>query len=203
MPTPSRILVLAAHPTPHLSHVNRALMKAAEALPHVRVHDLYAHYPDYLIDVPAEQALVAQADLIIWQHPVHWYGMPPLMKLWLDEVLTMGWAYGRGGNQLHGKDLWLLLSTGGSESAYHPQGYNRYLFDAFLPPYEQTAALCGLRFLPPMVLHGAHHLAEGELDAHVQTYVERLNHYPDWPELADLPACPACLVPNDDRPSEA
>lgn len=199
----ARILVLAAHPSLHLSHVNRALMTAAAALPHVQVRDLYALYPDYLIDVQVEQALAAEADLIVWQHPVHWYGMPPLMKLWLDEVLTMGWAYGPGGHKLQGKDLWLVLSTGGSEAAYHPQGYNRYLFEAFLPPYEQTAALCGQRFLPPMVLHGAHHLAEGELDAHVQTYVDRLQHYPDWPELADMPACPACKVPTQDRPTEA
>lgn len=44
------------------------------------------------------------------------------------------------------KDLWLVASTGGGESSYHPQGYSRYFFDAFLPPYEQTAALCGMRF---------------------------------------------------------
>jgi glutathione-regulated potassium-efflux system ancillary protein KefF len=32
-------------------------------------------------------------------------------------------------------------STGGPEDSYRPDGYNRYFFDAFLPPYEQTAAL--------------------------------------------------------------
>jgi glutathione-regulated potassium-efflux system ancillary protein KefF len=205
MVTPSpalpRVLVLAAHPSLHLSHVNLALMKAAATLPHVRVRDLYALYPDYLIDVAAEQAAAAEADLIVWQHPVHWYGMPPMMKLWLDEVLTVGWAYGQGGTSLRGKDLWLALSTGGSEAAYHPQGYNRYLFEAFLPPYEQTAALCGLRFLPPMVLHGSHHLAQGDLEDHVQTFVDRLQRYPDWPELDELPECPACTVPGEDRPA--
>jgi len=202
MPAPARILVLAAHPSLHLSTVNRSLMAAAASLPHVRVHDLYARYPDYVIDVAAEQALVEQADLIVWQHPVHWYSMPPLMKLWLDEVLTIGWAYGPGRQVLRGKDLWLVLSTGGSERAYHPQGYNRYLFDAFLPPYEQTAALCGMRFLPPMVLHGAHRLANGELEAHVATYVDRLTHYPDWPEIADMPTSPTCAIPSEDRPHE-
>ena len=77
------------------------------------------------------------------------------MKLWLDEVLAYGWAYGPGGTALQGKDLWLVATTGGPESSYHPQSYNRYFFDAFLPPYEQTAALCGMRFLPPLLLHGA------------------------------------------------
>ena len=200
---PSPIYVIAAHPNWRDSRVNRQLHTAATTTAGVSVCDLYETYPDYAIEVQAEQAKLDAAQLVVLMHPVQWYSMPALLKLWVDEVLSYGWAYGQGASALKGKDLWLVASTGGAESSYHPQGYNRYLFDAFLPPYEQTAALCGLRFLPPMVLHGAHHLAEGELDAHVQTYVERLNHYPDWPELADLPACPACLVPNDDRPSEA
>ena len=118
----------------------------------------------------------------------------------LDEVLTLGWAYGDGGQQLRGKDLWLVTSTGGTEAAYSPRGYNRYFFDAFLPPYEQTAALCGLRFLPPLVLHGAHQASQDELDTHVATYVQRLNSYPDWPEILEMPECALCEVPTQDRP---
>lgn len=203
MPTSPRILVLAAHPALHLSHVNRPLMAAAAAQPHVVVRDLYALYPDFVIDVAAEQAEIEQADLVVWQHPLHWYGMPPLMKLWLDEVLTHGWAYGSEGRRLQGKDLWLVVSTGGAEAAYHPQGYNRYFFDAFMPPYEQTAALCGMRFIPPMVLHGAHRLNPVEVDEHVRTYASRLASYPAWPELDDLPLCQPCVVPGSDRPTES
>jgi glutathione-regulated potassium-efflux system ancillary protein KefF len=120
------------------------------------VQDLYARYPDYDIDVPAEQAPRRAARLLVLLHPIQWYSMPALLKLWLDDVLAYGWAYGPGGTALQGKDLWLVATTGGPEESYHPQGYNRYFFDAFLPPYEQTAALCGMRFLPPLVLHGAH-----------------------------------------------
>ncbi len=201
--------MLAAHPSLHLSRINRPLMQAARALPHVQVRDLYALYPDYAIDVATEQAAAEAADLIVWQHPLHWYGMPPLMKLWLDEVLAFGWAYGGGAGgdgapgtqRLRGKDLWLVVSTGGTEAAYHPQGYNRYFFDAFLPPYEQTAALCGMRFLPPLVLHGAHQLSPLEQAAHAQTYVQRLSHYPHWPEIGELADCPSCTVPPHDRPA--
>jgi glutathione-regulated potassium-efflux system ancillary protein KefF len=202
--TPPQVLVLLAHPDVHHSQVNRALAQAARALPHVQVRDLYALYPDFMIDAAAEQAALLAADLIVWQHPMHWYGMPPLMKLWLDEVLDFGWAYGQrdGGTAqaLRGKDLWLVMSTGGAEAAYQPQGYNRHFFDAFLPPYEQTAALCGLRFLPPLVQHGAHRLSREDLQAHVQTYVDRLQRYPDWPEIAALNDCPDCGVPFDARP---
>jgi len=195
------IYVLAAHPNWRESRVNRPLFERARGVPGVTVQDLFARYPDYDIDVPAEQARAKAADLIVLLHPVQWYSMPALLKLWLDEVLAYGWAYGPGGTALQGKDLWLVASTGGPEESYHPQGYNRYFFDAFLPPYEQTAALCGMRFLPPLVLHGAHRVRNSEVQAHVDVFAQRLASYPDWPEIEDLPACPACNVPTTDRPA--
>ncbi|MEO5736095.1 MAG: NAD(P)H-dependent oxidoreductase [Variovorax sp.] len=199
---PPRIYVIAAHPHWRDSRVNRQLMQAAQALPEVDVNDLYSSYPDYAIDIEAEQARVAQADLLVLLHPIQWYSMPPLQKLWVDEVLAWGWAYGPGGLALQGKDCWLVATTGGAESSYHPQGYNRYFFDAFLPPYEQTAALCGMRFLPPLLLHGARSAAHEDVVAHIEVFKERLASYPNWPEMDEIDACPACVVPEADRPVE-
>jgi glutathione-regulated potassium-efflux system ancillary protein KefF len=199
----AEILVLVAHPQQQHSRVNRALLRAAAGLApqRVEVRDLYALYPDYLIDVPAEQAALAGARLVVWQHPIHWYGMPPLMKLWLDEVFSFGWAYGPGGRGLQGKDLWLVSSTGGAAESYRPDGHNRYFFDAFVPPYEQTAALAGMRFLPPLLLHGAHRVDDTELAAHAAVYTQRLASWPDWPEIAELEPGAPCQVPPDARPA--
>jgi glutathione-regulated potassium-efflux system ancillary protein KefF len=203
----AEILVIVAHPELEQSRANRRLMQAAQALQdksragRLAVRDLYALYPDYLIDIGVEQAALAAAKLVVWQQPIRWYGMPPLLKLWLDDVLTFGWAYGPDGTALRGKDLWLVASTGGPEDSYRPDSYNRYFFDAFLPPYEQTAALCGMRFLPPLLLHGAHRVGRKEVQAHVEVFAQRLASYPDWPEIEDLPACPACNVPTTDRPA--
>ncbi len=193
------IYVIAAHPDWRESRVNQPLMDAARSLGRVRVQDLYTSYPDYAIDVAAEQAALAKAQLVVLLHPIQWYSMPALQKLWLDDVLTYGWAYGDNGTALQGKDLWLVATTGGPVASYHPQGYNRYFFDAFLPPYEQTAALCGMRFLPPMVLHGAHSVGGDVVARHVETFGQRLHSYPDWPELDDLAPCAACVVPMKDR----
>lgn len=195
------ILVIAAHPQREHSRVNAALMAAAQAQPRVQLRDLYRLYPDYAIDVPAEQAALAQARLVVWLYPTHWYAMPALMKLWLDEVFAFGWAYGPGGHALQGRDLWLATSTGGTEAAYHPAGHNRYFFEHFLHPNEQTAALTGLRWLPPLVLHGAHRVDDAELAAHTAVFSERLASYPAWPEIADLAPLPECSVPAEDRPA--
>lgn len=203
-PTPEAadVLVIVAHPALEQSRVHREMMRAAERLANVAVRDLYARYPDYLIDVAAERAQLAAARLVVWQHPLHWYGMTPLLKLWIDDVLGFGWAYGPGGTALRGKDLWLAVSTGGSDMSYRPDGHNRYFFDAFVPPYEQTSVVCGMRFLPPMVLHGAHRVNETQLAEHASIYAERLASYPAWPELDRIDACPACEVPAGERPLE-
>ncbi len=200
----AEILVIAAHPQLDQSRATSALMQAAARADPARIElrDLYALYPDYFIDAAAEQALLAQARLLVWLHPVHWYSMPPLLKLWLDEVFAFGWAYGPGGRALNGKDLWLAASTGGPESSYHPEGYNRYFFDAFLHPYEQTAALVGMRWLAPLLLHGAHRADDDEIGAHADLFADRLKTWPHWPELQDLQPEAACDVPADARPQD-
>ena len=205
-PAGAEVLVLVAHPELEQSRANRRMLLAARSLQAVAppgridVRDLYALYPDYLIDVAAEQAALAAAKLVVWQQPIHWYGMPPLLKLWVDEVLSFGWAYGPGGAAIRGKDLWLVATTGGPEDSYRPDSYNRYFFDAFMPPYEQTATLCGMRFLPPLLLHGAHHVDEAQIAAHAAVYAQRLESYPHWPEIDDLPDCVECEVPASARP---
>ncbi|MDR7379222.1 glutathione-regulated potassium-efflux system ancillary protein KefF [Rhodoferax ferrireducens] len=200
--SPPRIYLLAAHPNWRASLVNQRLLAAARALtasadgPQIEVQDLYANYPDYDIDVAAEQARVEAADLLVLLHPIQWYAMPALQKLWFDEVLTYGWAYGAvsaegldvapagtPGTALRGKALWLVLTTGGQEGSYQPGNDHRHPFDNFLPPYEQTAALCGMRFLPPLVLHAAHSAGKQEVTTHIDSFRQRLQSYPHWPEL--------------------
>ncbi len=195
------VLVLAAHPDLRHSRVTRAMMRAAAAAgPRVALRDLYALYPDYLVDAAAERQALVAAKLVVWLHPMHWYGPTPMLKLWMDEVLGHGWAYGPGGRALAGKDLWLAVSTGGTDEAYRPVGHHRHFVDAFWPAYEQTAALTGMRWLPPLVLHGAHRADEAEIAAHATLFAERLRDWPAWPELADLDVCEPCADTAGERP---
>jgi glutathione-regulated potassium-efflux system ancillary protein KefF len=177
-----RILILYAHPTPHLSRVNRRLYEAAKTVPNVKVQDLYETYPDFDIDVKQEQALLAESDLIVFQHPIQWYGMPSLLKEWVDVVLEFGWAYGPDGTALKGKNFWLVASTGSPGSSYQDDANHGHAFSAFLPPFKQTAVLCGMRWLPPLILHGARRADDPVIDAHAANYRQLLQTYPNWPE---------------------
>ncbi|MBC7393801.1 MAG: NAD(P)H dehydrogenase, partial [Variovorax sp.] len=62
--------------------------------------------------------------------------------------------------------------------------------------------LCGMRFLPPLILHGARSASDDEVQSHVQTFSERLGSFPNWPEIDALGDCPTCVVPPTDRPQE-
>jgi putative NADPH-quinone reductase len=174
----SRVLVLYAHSAPHASRVNRQMIDAARSLPNVTVNELYEMYPDFVIDVAHEQAMLADAELIVMQHPIQWYGMPSLQKEWLDQVLEHGWAYGKNGNMLKGKRFLLALTTGGGAEAYGAHGEHGYPLAAFLPPYRQTALLCKMRWLEPLVLHGARQADEAAVAVHVDTYRRLLEGSP-------------------------
>ncbi|RZJ07893.1 MAG: NAD(P)H dehydrogenase [Rubrivivax sp.] len=198
------ILVLAAHPDLARSNATRALIEALRRSPvaeRVALRDLYRLYPDFHIHVDAEQRALAAARLVVMLHPIYWYSMPALQKLWLDEVAHLGWAYGPGGTALHGKDFWLVSSTGGGPEAYAPGGHNHHVISEFLLPYLQSARTCGMNWLPPQILHAAHRATDADITAHAELFVERLTHYPDWcSHVAEKPVGDEDDVALDERP---
>ena len=150
-----KVLVNLFHPHLERSVVNRAWADRLANQPGITLRNLYALYPDGKIDVAAEQQALAEHDRLVFQHPFYWYSTPPLMKQWLDDVLTYGWAYGPGGNALAGKEWLSVISTGGPTDSYQAGGYNRFSMSEFLKPLVQTASLLQTVFLPPFIFHGA------------------------------------------------
>jgi glutathione-regulated potassium-efflux system ancillary protein KefG len=147
---------------------------AVSDLPGVQLHDLYEAYPDFDIDVGAEQQRLSAADLVVLHHPFYWYSVPPLLKQWIDVVLEHGWAYGREGRALRGKLALSALTTGGGEEAYQHGGFNRFTMRELLAPLEQTLVLCGMTYLPPFIVHGTHRLTPTDIDRHAADYRQTL-----------------------------
>jgi glutathione-regulated potassium-efflux system ancillary protein KefG len=154
----TRVLVLFAHPAFEKSRINRRLIDAIADLDSVTIHDLYETYPDFQIDVAAEQQRLVAHDVIVLQHPFYWYSAPALVKEYLDLVLEHGFAYGSAGRALEGKILLNATTTGGPEGAYQPGGRNRFTMRQLLAPFDQTAVLCRMTYLAPFVLHGTHRI---------------------------------------------
>jgi glutathione-regulated potassium-efflux system ancillary protein KefG len=164
------VLLIFAHPAFHQSKVNRAMIAVARETPGVTVHDLYETYPDFLIDVAAEQALMERHSHIVFQHPFFWYSSPAILKEWLDLVLTYGWAFGRHGTALCGKTLAQAISVGGPEEAYRRDGLNHFTIRELLAPFEQTARLCGMNYSEAFTVHGTNDLTEATLAERAADY---------------------------------
>lgn len=169
-----KVLCIYAHPKPNSSQANRYILERLKQMPNITIHPIYEVYPEFYIDVKAEQKLLLEHDVLLLQHPFYWYSMPPLLKLWFDAVLEFNFAYGPNGKALVGKDFFLSITTGGPQSSYAPTGYNSFTIESFFPPYEQTARLCGMQWHPPLVLHHALGVAENELKQHASLVCERL-----------------------------
>jgi glutathione-regulated potassium-efflux system ancillary protein KefG len=164
-----KILINFAHPARSRSKINNALRGAVEDLEDVTLNDLYAAYPDFLIDVHREQNLCETHDVIVFQHPFYWYSTPAIMKEWLDLVLQHGWAYGSQGNALRGKLFLQAISAGGDDSTYRKDGYNEFTIAELTSPYRATAKLCKMDWLPPFAVLGIH---RGLPDEQVKTHAE-------------------------------
>ena len=187
----NKVLVLLAHPALETSVTNRRLARAVTGLDGVRVHDLYETYPDFEVDVAFEQDLLREHDIVVFQHPFYWYSAPALVKEWLDLVLEHGFAYGRTGNALRGKLMLNALSTGGREEAYASDGRNGFTIRQLLAPFDQTAHLCHMTYLPPFIVfrgRGLPRQALAETAARYRRCVEALRDGAfQIDRIADLP----------------
>lgn len=166
------ILIISGHPNLAQSNANKAILEEVKnLLPSVEISQLDALYPDFKVDVATEQEKLAKADVIVWQFPVNWYSLPALMKKWLDDVFTFGFAYGGNDTKLKGKKLILSFTTASPEEAYQYGGAQNYPFTDFLNIHRQTANLCGLNFQEPVISYGMMYM-EGIMPAEVLTSVK-------------------------------
>ena len=195
-PSLKSVLILFAHPALQKSRVNRVLIEGVRELPGVTFHDLYEAYPDFDIDVPREQGLLLDHDVIVFQHPFFWYSTPAILKEWQDLVLEHGFAYGSGGDRLHGKIFFDATTAGGLEAAYRSEGYNHFSIAELLQPLEQTADLCGMAWLPPFALFGSRQAVdENRVDQHLSDWRRVLEALRD--DRMDLQRARGCMKLNE------
>ncbi|HUX95453.1 MAG TPA: NAD(P)H-dependent oxidoreductase [Bacteroidales bacterium] len=171
----NKILILFAHPRYERSLNQSELINRIPDIPEITFHDLYEKYPEFDVDIETEQKLLLEHQIIIWQHPFYWYSSPPLLKQWIDLVLSFGWAYGTGGNALQGKMVFNAITAGGQRSAYSTEGHNRFSINQLLAPFEQTAYLCKMIWVPPFVIHGTHRISSDDRQNNSLLYGKILN----------------------------
>lgn len=116
-------------------------------------------------DVVAEQDKLAWADGLVVQFPLWWFGMPAILKGWVDRVLVEGFAYGvrdesghtrrYGDGPLAGKRALVVTSAGGAAAAFGPRGINGEVGELLFPLLHGTLFYAGADVLPPLLIAGA------------------------------------------------
>lgn len=170
----ARILVLFAHPALETSRVHSQLIRQIPIQQNITFHDLYEIYPDFHIDIDREQQLLLSHDIIILQHPLYWYSVPPIIKQWLDLVLEHGWAYGATGTALAGKVMMQAITSGGSFDSYNAAGKHKQTLPEYLAAFENTARICNMNYWPPFVVHGTHRISDTDIQLHATQYKQML-----------------------------
>lgn len=169
--------VLVFHPQLEHSTVDRALSHAIYDMPQVDVHDVYKLYPDFQIDVQAEQEFLTVHDHVIFQFPMYWYSMPPLMRAWEDAVFTHGWAYGSTGHALQGKTYRAAVSIGVRQEKYSETGEYHVTAQTLLKPLETLQYNTGMVWEEPFIVFGGSSLTPEQLQTKQAAYRELIQQY--------------------------
>lgn len=137
-------------------------------------------------DIRDELEKLDWADAVIFQFPLWWYGMPAILKGWVDRVFAKGYAYGvphpdqpgrtlrYGEGRLTGKRALTVLTAGSREPAFGPRGVNGELEQAMFPLLHGTFWYVGMDVLPPLAIYGADRVSDEQYADAVTALRKRL-----------------------------
>ena len=132
----------------------------------------------FAADVEAELKKLEACDLMIWQFPLWWFGLPGLLKGWVDRVFAMGRTY--GGERFYengvfkGKRALLSLTTGGPAATYQKGGWNGDLDAILRPVHRGILRFTGWEVLAPHIVYAPVRAPEEERHRQLNAWAERL-----------------------------
>jgi len=137
-------------------------------------------------DVVAEQEKLLWADVVILQFPLWWYGMPAILKGWVERVYAKGFAYGRGlhghanyGERygqgiLEGKRAMVCVTVGGRVAHYGPRGIGGQIDDLLWPIQHGVLFYPGMTVVPPTVFYEVRKANEAAVGMFCEHYLSRV-----------------------------
>lgn len=134
-------------------------------------------------DVRAEQQKLLAADAVIFHFPLWWFGMPAILKGWIDRVYAYGFAYGYKGQGnryrygdgiFKGKRAILSVMVGGPSQDYSPRGINGPLDELLFPITHGVLFFPGFDVLPTHAVYGTGKLEPGVIEKELGSWNVRL-----------------------------
>lgn len=129
-------------------------------------------------ELEAEMRKLEGCDLMIWQFPLWWFGLPAALKGWVDRVFAKGRFYGNGRiyetGRMKGKRAMLSLTTGGLAASYAKDGYNGNIEQILRPIHRGMLQFVGFDVLRPQIVYGPVRLTDEERANELDAWRERL-----------------------------
>jgi NAD(P)H dehydrogenase (quinone) len=154
-----------------------------------QTEEAYASANDtFARDLQAEMDKVARCDVLIFQFPIWWLGLPAILKGWVDRVFAVGRAYGGGrwfaGGVFAGKRAMCSVTTGGLPAVYSEAGHYPPINEVLLPIHLGIFAFTGFTVIEPFVVYGPNRVSEQERAAYLDRYRDRLLTLTSAPTLS-------------------
>ncbi len=163
-----------------------------------QAEETYASEVDgFAPDVEREMKKLEACDLLIFNFPLWWFGMPAILKGWVDRVFAMGRIY--GGERLYESGLgqsrkraMMILTTGGGPDTYSGYGMNPPLATILAPVQHGVFWFDGFLPLAPFVAWSPAHITPEERAQCLEALEQRLtNAFQETPQslppMSDFP----------------
>lgn len=156
-------LVLFAHPYLEHSRSNREIIKFYGKYDHLDFRDLYEDYHDFHIAAFRERKRLANYERIIFHFPLIWFGMPPLLKLWIDEVFDRHWIQKNEKNPLDNLDAVILITAEGDEESYSKNGKFHHTIEELMSGLVVCLELNNIKLKKIKCIYNADRISKKEI----------------------------------------
>ena len=172
-----KTLAIFAHPYFEYSSTNIELIKAYETSDLITFKDLYEEYPDFHIATFKERKRIREYERLIFHFPLIWFGLPPLLRLWIDEVFDMSWkAEDENSHPLMNKDAVIIVTIGATEENYQHSGLYKTTIEELLKPLTLCLEVTGIEIKEIIPVYYADDLEEAELKNITQKIIKTLEN---------------------------
>ena len=137
----SNTLMILAHPVIEKSIGNKIISDIISKEANTELRHLDQLYPDFNINIKAEQEALLKADTVIFQFPLFWYNMPAILKHWIDKVFEYGFAFGAE-SKLTGKRVIVSFTIGSPAKDYPNEVIQKITF-----PLQGLSEYCKLQYV--------------------------------------------------------
>jgi NAD(P)H dehydrogenase (quinone) len=132
----------------------------------------------YMPDLQAEMDKLAGCDLLIFQFPIWWLGLPAILKGWVDRVFAVGRAYGGGrwfdNGMFVGKRAMCSITVGGPAPVYTDMGIYGSIESILYPIHRGIFGFTGFTVIEPFVVYAPKHISHEERLEYLAQYRNRL-----------------------------